>query len=135
MVMDKPSAIAHVQSVLTGTASVTTALVAEILGWSFVVIVVALFGWAVSSLHVLAGWTDDAPVVQKLEIIKGIFASIAASAVFVMVGHWQGWPMLLNVLGAFFAGMAGDRLLRPMADTVIQRAQAALDAIFGRATK
>ena len=133
--MQKPPAIAYAQDVISGTASITTAVVAEILGWSFVIILVALFGWAVSSLHVLAGWTDDAPIVQKLEIVKGIFASIAAAAVFVMIGHWQGWPMLLNVLGAFFAGMAGDKLLRPMADTVIGRAQAALDAIFGKAAK
>ena len=133
--MQKPPAIAYAQDVISGTASITTAVVAEILGWSFVIVLVALFGWAVSSLHVLAGWTDDAPIVQKLEIVKGIFASIAAAAVFVMIGHWQGWPMLLNVLGAFFAGMAGDKLLRPMADTVIGRAQAALDAIFGKAAK
>ena len=133
--MQKPAAIAYTQNVLSGAASITTAVVLEILGWSLVITIVALFGWAVSSLHVLAGWTDEAPILQKLEIIKGIFASIAAAAVFVMIGHWQDWPMLLNVLGAFFAGMAGDRLLRPMADTVISRAQAAMDAIFGRATK
>ena len=133
--MEKPSAVAHVQNVLSGSVGITTAIVAEIIGWSLVVTLVALFGWAVSSLHVLANWTDDAPILQKLEIVKGIFASIAAAAVFVMIGHWQDWPMLLNVLGAFFAGMAGDRLLRPMADTVISRAQAAMDAIFGRATK
>lgn len=117
---------------ITGISSLTAAVVAEVLGWSLVVLVVALFGWAVSSLHTLANWTDTAPAVAKLEIVKGIFASISAAAIFVMIGHWQVWPTLLNIVGAFLAGMSGDRLLRPLADGLIARLGAALDAAFGR---
>ena len=117
---------------ISGIASITTALIGEIFGWGLIVLVVSLFGWAVSSLHTLAGWTDSAPVVAKLEIVKGIFASIAAAAIFVLIGNWQGWPTLLNIVGAFLAGMSGDRLLRPLADGMIARLGAALDAAFGR---
>lgn len=133
--MDKPAIVAQAQTILTGTASITTAMLIEVAGWGAVVVMVSLFGWAVSSLQVLASWTDDAPKLVKLEIVKGVFASIAAAALFVIVGHWQGWPMLLNVVGAFLSGMAGDKLLRPMSETVIQRAQAALEAIFGKAPR
>ena len=117
---------------ITGIASLTSAVIGEVLGWSLIVLVVSLFGWAVSSLHTLAGWTDSAPIVAKLEIVKGIFASIAAAAIFVLVGNWQGWPTLLNIIGAFLAGMSGDRLLRPLADGLIARLGAALDAAFGK---
>ena len=117
---------------ISGIASITTAITAEILGWSVVVLIVSLFGWAVSSLHTLANWTDSAPIVAKLEIVKGVFASIAAAAIFVLIGNWQNWPTLLNIVGAFLAGMSGDRLLRPLADGLIARLGAALDAAFGK---
>lgn len=119
-------------TIVSGIASISTAVVSEVLGWSAVVLFVSMLGWAVSSLHTLAGWTDDAPIVAKLEIIKGVFASVAAAAIFVLIGNWQEWPTLLNIVGAFLAGMSGDRLLRPLADGMIARLGAAVDAMFGR---
>jgi hypothetical protein len=123
--------IVEQKTLLYGIAGATAGTLAEIAGWGVVVVIVSLFGWAVSSLDQLAGWTDDATRLTKLSIVKGVFASIAAAALVVLLGHWQGWHPLVNVVAAFLGGMSGDKLLRPMADGMIARLQLALDAVFG----
>ena len=117
---------------VSGFAAMSTATIVEVAGWGVVVLVVALFGWAVSSLEALAGWTDDATKLAKLTIIKGIFASVAAAAIVVAVGNWQEWHPLVIVGCAFLGGMAGDKLLRPLSDGLTTRLGAMLDALLGK---
>lgn len=119
------------KALVYGLAGATVGTLAEIAGWGAVVVIVSLFGWAVSSLDQLAGWTDDATRLTKLSIVKGVFASVAAAALVVLLGHWQGWHPLVNVVAAFLGGMSGDKLLRPMADGMIARAKVAVEALFG----
>ncbi len=103
----------------------------DLAGWGAIVLVVSLLGWAVSSLDQLAGWTDDATKLVKLTIIKGIFASIAAAAIVVLIGNWMQWHPMGIVIGAFLGGMAGDKLLRPLADGMVARLAAGLQALIG----
>lgn len=120
------------KTLVAGITGLSMAALAEIAGWGAVVVVVSLFGWAVSSLEQLAGWTDGATSLTKLTIIKGVFASIAAASIVVMVGHWQDWHPLLNVGCAFLGGMAGDKLLRPLSEGLIARLGAGLEALLGK---
>lgn len=115
----------------SGGMLATLGVIGDLAGWGAIVLVVSLFGWAVSSLDQLAGWTDDAPRLAKLTIVKGICASVAAAAIVVIIGHWLQWHPLANVVAAFLGGMAGDKLLRPMADGLIARIGAGAGALFG----
>lgn len=98
-------------------------------GWIVVggvILLVSLVGWAVSSLHVLAGWTDNATRAEKLEICKGILASVSAGGLGAGYAAHAGWPMVAVILTAFFAGYSGDRWLKPLAEAVLARVNVAI---------
>lgn len=90
------------------------------------IVLVSVIGWAVSSLHVLAGWTDNATRAEKLEICKGILASISAGGIGAVYGVHAGWPMVAVILAAFFGGYSGDRWLKPLAEAVLARVNIAI---------
>jgi hypothetical protein len=121
-----------IKTFFAGAVGAAAGTLIEVAGWGVLVIVVSLLGWAVSSLDQLAGWTDGAPRLAKLTIVKGIFASIAAAAVVVIIGQLWAWHPLAIVVCAFLGGMSGDKLLRPLADGMIARLAAAFDALLGK---
>lgn len=104
-------------------------LAGQILLIGLAVTTISLFGWATSSLHVLAGWTTD--LATRLEIIRGVLCSIAAGAIAAIACWYFKLPIPLCVLCVFLAGMSGDKFLKPLAERVIARAAAALDALIG----
>ena len=92
----------------------------KVTGWAAVFLLIALFGWAASSLHVLAGWSGG--LVQRLEILKGLLASIASGGIVGALGFYSETPVLLTLIGVFCAGFAGERYLKPLVEAVLQRA-------------
>lgn len=106
-------------------------LLLKVLGWTAAVIVLAIFGWSISSLHVLAGW-DGGGLAVRLEIIRGILASVGAGAVAALAGYYYELPIVLICLAVFLAGMSGERFLKPMAERFLGRLMAAFDGFFGK---
>jgi hypothetical protein len=89
--------------------------------WVAGIVVISTLGWAVSSLHTLAGWTDNATVTDKLEIIKGLLASIAAGGVVAALGWHYQMPIILVFVGVFLGGFSGDKYLKPIAEKFLER--------------
>lgn len=90
------------------------------LGWTAAFAIIALLGWAVSSLHVLAGWSGG--LAAKLEIVKGILASLAGGGIVGMLGIYTETPVMLTLIGVFAGGFAGERYLRPLTESLLDRA-------------
>lgn len=106
-------------------------LLLKVIGWSAAVILLALFGWSISSLHVLAGWSDGG-LAARLEIIRGMLASVGAGAVAALGGYYYQLPIVLICLAVFLAGMSGQRFLVPLGERFLARLTAAFDGFFGK---
>lgn len=97
------------------------AIVATFMQWSLValgILLASVMGWAASSLHVLAGWVDGAPAAAKLEIMRGIITSIAAGLIVMGLGYHYEVPLVLTFIGAFFAGLSGEKYLKPLSERI-----------------
>ncbi len=99
--------------------------------WVFAVVGIAFLGWAISSLNVLAGWTP-ADLATRLEIVRGILSSIAAGGVAAVAGAYYGLPLPVMMMSIFFAGMMGDKFLKPLGERFMGRIGAAFDGFFGK---
>jgi len=125
--MVKAEAAAALEATLVSVALVAL----KVLGWALVVAALSLFGWSVSSLHLLAGWTDG-ELAARLEIVRGVLASVGAGAVAALAGFYYELPIVLICIAVFFAGMSGERYLKPMAEQLLGRLNAAFLGLFGR---
>lgn len=103
----------------------------KVIGWASVVILLSLFGWSITSLHVLAGWSDG-DVAARLEIVRGMLASIGAGVVVALGGYYYQLPLAVICLSIFFAGMAGQKFLVPAGERILGRLMGAFDGFFGK---
>lgn len=107
-------------------------LTLKVVGGVLAVLALSMFGWAISSLHMLAGWTDGG-LLGRLEIIKGMLASVGGGTLVTLLGLYFEMPIVLICIGVFAAGLAGERFLRPFAEQILGRFTAVVNAAFGRA--
>lgn len=82
------------------------------------VTMLALLGWAASSLATLAGWVDGSAA-ERLKIMQGIIASLLAGAIVFLLGRWYGAPEILNFIGVAGGGFMGDKYLMPLFTRVL----------------
>lgn len=97
----------------------------KVLGWSIGVLLLSVVGWAASSLHVLAAWPGSA-LAGRLEILRGIVASVLAGGVTALAGLHYETPAVLILIGVLLAGYSGERWLRPLAEEVVNRVRGAI---------
>ena len=98
------------------TQSLDPALV-PIATWCWVTML-ALLGWAASSLATLAGWMDGSAA-ERLKILQGIVASLLAGVIVFLLGRWYGAPEILNFVGVAGGGFMGDKYLMPLFTRVL----------------
>jgi hypothetical protein len=96
-----------------------------------VVLLLSMFGWAISSLHMLAGWTEGG-LANRLVIIKGMLASLGGGMLIALGGLSTEMPVVLICIGVFAAGIAGERFLLPFVERILARITAIFEAALGR---
>jgi len=126
--VSKAQAIAAMESAGDVTTFALAAL--KLVGWGAGVLVLAVLGWAASSLHVLAAW-PGAALGARLEIVRGVLASVVAGALAALGGLHYEAPTVIVLICVLLAGYSGERWLRPLAEAAMERVAGALRAIGG----
>lgn len=115
------AAIASVWPVAAALAAEQTRIVdPTLLPWAtwFWVVLLALLGWAASSLPALAGWVDGT-LAERLKVVQGVIASLLAGMIAFLLGRYFEAANILSFIGAAGGGFLGDKYLQPMFTRVL----------------
>jgi uncharacterized membrane protein len=110
LIVLSPFAAAYAEGILQKADPAAVPLLTYI--W---VLIFSLIGWAAASLSVLAGWTGGTTE-ERLEILQGIVASVAAGLAAFLLAKAGGINDFLGYILVMSAGFGGERALRKYFD-------------------
>jgi hypothetical protein len=85
------------------------------------VLVVALGGWAASSLAQLAQWTEGWPA--RLKVLQGLVTSVMAGVIAYALAVYAGTPDIPSMVGAALAGWGGEKFLNPLLERFFSKSE------------